>query len=61
MALKEFAKVLFDDDDNRYFVYADDCPGNELQEITLGAAIDLQKQLMRYRLDFIKENIICKH
>ena len=49
--MRDFARVVYEDEERKYYVYRPDCPGDEYHEITLGAAVDLGRQLQRYQSD----------
>lgn len=47
----EFALIVYDGEERKYYVHRPDCPGEEWKEITLGAVVDLGGQLRRYEQD----------
>ena len=53
--IHDFLRVIWDDEKRKYFVHRLDIPGDEWQEITFGAALQLAQDTYRYQMDFVNQ------
>ena len=49
--MKDICRVVWDEKKRKYWSIRPDCPGEEFKEITLGAILDLEKNMRRYEED----------
>lgn len=50
-----FITVVVDMETKKFFVERPDCPGDSPKEISLGAAVQLGRDMARYENDFFNE------
>jgi len=49
--MKEFLLVVYDEVEKKYYVHRPDDPSEPYHEISFGAILDLDKNLIRYQHD----------
>ena len=58
--MKDICRVVWDEKTGNYYSYRADCPREEYKPISLGAILDLEKNMRRYEEDGFNELLYNK-